>query len=211
VCHVREKCCTVKKEMKFVTLPLYYAGNLTGFPSTSVRFPRNVGVSVVFEDIVIVFRVPSAIVLVVVPIVARRLRSVLEDWAVVSAMTRSWLMAVLAGVGGAIKIPVSCPGTFEAESATSKFSQREARGFSFLLGNRSGIRSRGGRGRVGSGRCSRNGTVGGQESDGLWVGVGRFLVLRDDGACIFSDGFHCLLESTGFLDREYVDEDGVRG
>jgi len=73
VCHVREKCCTVKKEMKFVTLPLYYAGNLTRFPSTSVRFPRNVGVSVVSKDVVIVFRVPSAIVLVVVPIVARRL------------------------------------------------------------------------------------------------------------------------------------------
>ena len=145
-----------KKEMKFVTLPPYYAGNLTGFPSTSVRFARNVGISVVSEDIVVVFRVPSAIVLVVVPIVARRLRSVLEDWAVVSAMTRSWLTAVLAGVGGTVNVPVSSPGTFEAESATSKFSRREARGFSFLLGSRSGIRSRGGRGRVGSGRHSRN-------------------------------------------------------
>ena len=118
-----------KKEMKFVTLPPYYAGNLTGFPSTSVRFARNVGISVV------VFRVPSAIVLVVVPIVARRLRSVLEDWAVVSAMTRSWLTAVLAGVGGAISVPVSGPSTFEAESATSKFGRREARSFPFLLGS----------------------------------------------------------------------------
>ena len=71
MCHVHKKCCTVKKEMKFVTLPPYYAGNLTGFPSTSVRFPRNVGVSVVSEDVVVIFRVPSAIVLVVVPIVAR--------------------------------------------------------------------------------------------------------------------------------------------
>jgi len=51
--------------------------------------------------------------------------------------------------------------------------------------------------------------VGGRESDSLWAGEGRFLVLRDDGACIFSDGFHCLSESTGFLDGEYVDEDGV--
>ena len=124
-----------KKEMKFVTLPLYYAGNLTGFPSTSVRFTRNVGISVVSEDIVVVFRVPSAIVLVVVPIIARRLQSVLEDWAVVSTMTRSWLTAVLAGVGGAINVPVSSPGTFEAESATSKFGRREARGFPFLLGS----------------------------------------------------------------------------
>jgi len=107
--------------MKFVTLPPYYAGNLTGFPSTSVRFPRNVGVSVISEDIVVIFHVPSAIVLVVVPIVARCLRSVLEDWAVVSTMTRSWLTAVLAGVGGTINVPVSGPGTFEAESATSKF------------------------------------------------------------------------------------------
>jgi len=161
VCHVRKKCCTVKKEMKFITLPPYYARNLTGFPLTSVRFPRNVGISVVSKDVVVVFRVPSAIVLVVVPIVACCLRSVLEDWAVVSAMTRSWLMAVLAGVGGTINIPMSSPGTFEAESATSKFGRREARGFSFLLGNRSGIRSRGGRGRVGSSRRSRNGTVDG--------------------------------------------------
>ena len=161
VCHVREKCCTVKKEMKFITLPPYYAGNLTGFPSTSVRFPCNVGVPVVSKDVVIVFHIPSAIVLVVIPIVARHLQSVLEDWAVISAMTRSWLMAVLADVGGTVNIPVSSPGTFEAESATSKFGRRETRGFSFLLGNRSGIRLRGGRGRVGSGRRSRNGTVGG--------------------------------------------------
>jgi len=209
VCHVHKKCCTIEKEMKFVTLPPYYAGNLTGFPSTSVRFPRNVGVSVVPEDIVVVFRVPSAIVLVVVPIVARRLRSVLEDWAVVSAMARSWLTAVLAGVGGTVNVSMSSLGAFEAESATSKFGRRKARGFSFLLGNRSGIRSRGGRGRAWSGRRSRNGTVGGRESDILWAGAGRFLVLRDDGACIFSDGFHCLSESTGFLDGEYVDEDGV--
>ena len=135
VCHVHEKCCTVKKEMKFVTLPPYYAGDLTGFPSTSVRFPRNVGISVISKDVVVVFRIPSAIVLVVVPIVARRLRSVLEDWAVVSAMTRSWLTAVLAGVGGTINVPVSSLGTFEAESATSKFGRREARGFPFLLGS----------------------------------------------------------------------------
>jgi len=209
VYHVREKCCTVKKEKKFVTLPPYYAGNLTGFPSTSVRFSRNVGVSVISKDVIVVFRIPSAIVLVVVPIVARRLRRVLEDWAVVSAMTRSWLTAVLAGVGSTVNVPVSSPGTFEAESATSKFSRRETRGFSFLLGNRSGIRSRGGRGRVGSGQRSRNGTVGGRESNSLWAGAGRFLVLRDDSACVFSDGFHCLSESTGFLDGEYVDEDGV--
>ena len=132
-----------KKEMKFVTLPPYYAGNLTRFPSTSVRFPRNVGVSIISEDIVVVFRVPSAMVLVVVPIVARHLRSVLEDWAVVSAMTRSWLTAVLAGVGSTFSVPMSRPGTFEAESTTSNFGQREARGFSFLLRSRSGIRSRG--------------------------------------------------------------------
>jgi len=135
VCHVREKCCTAKKEMKFVTLPPYYARNLTGFPSTSVRFPRNVGVSIISKDVVVVFCIPSAIVLVVVPIVACHLRSVLEDWAVVSVMTRSWLTAVLAGVGGTVNIPVSSPGTFEAESATSKFGRRETRGFSFLLGN----------------------------------------------------------------------------
>ena len=53
--------------------------------------------------------------------------------------------------------------------------------------------------------------MGGRKSDSLRVGAGRFLVLRDDGVCIFSDGFHCLSESAGFLDREYVDEDGVRG
>ena len=87
------------------------------------------------------------------------------------------MTAVLAGVGGTINIPVSSPGTFEAESATSKFGQREVRGLSFLLGSRSGIRLRGGRGRVESGRRSRNGTVGGRESDsrrkyGIWMGDG---------------------------------------
>jgi len=121
VCHVRKKYYTVKKEMKFVTLPPCYAGNLTGFPSTSVRFPRNIGISVVSMEVVVVFDVPAAVVLVVVPIVARRLRSVLEDWAVVRAMSRSWLMAVLAGVGGAVGIPVSTFGALETESATGEF------------------------------------------------------------------------------------------
>ena len=51
--------------------------------------------------------------------------------------------------------------------------------------------------------------MGGRESDHLRVDAGRFLVLRDDGTCVFLDGFHCLSESTGFLDGEYVDEDGV--
>jgi len=104
VCHVHEKCCTVKKEMKFVTLPLCYAGNFTGFPSTSVRFPRNVGISVISKEVVIVFRIPSAVVLMVVPIIACHLRSVLEDWAVVCAMSRSWLTAVFADVARAIHL-----------------------------------------------------------------------------------------------------------
>ena len=106
----------MKKEMKFVTLPPYYAGNLTGFPSTSVRFACNVGMSVISEEVVVVVHVPSAIVFVVVPIVARRLRSVLEDWAVISAMSRSWLMAVLAGVEGTVSVPMSGVCTFEAAS-----------------------------------------------------------------------------------------------
>jgi len=71
VCHVHEKCCTMKKEMKFVTLPPYYAGNLTRFPLTSVRFPCNVGMSIVSKEVVVVVHVPSAIVFVVVPIIAR--------------------------------------------------------------------------------------------------------------------------------------------
>jgi len=57
---------------------------------------------------------------------------------------------------------------------------------------------------VGSGRHSRNGTVGGQESDGFLVDTERFLVLGYDGAGIFSDGFHCLSETSGFLDGEDV-------
>ena len=121
VCHVHKKCCTVKKEMKFITLPPYYARNFTRFPSTSVGFPHNVGISVISKDIIVIFCVPSAVVLVVVPIVACRLRSILEDWAVVHVMSRSWLMAVLAGVAGTISIPVSSFGAFEAESKTSKF------------------------------------------------------------------------------------------
>ena len=157
MCHVHEKCCAEKKEMKFITLPPYYAGNFTRFPSTSVRFLRDVGVSVVSKDVVVIFCIPSAVVLVVIPIVARHLRSVLEDWAFVSAMSRSWLTAVLAGVEGKIGVPVSRLFTFEAEVSTSKFGQREMSVFPFLLlgsrsGMRSGMRSRGGQGRIGSGR-----------------------------------------------------------
>jgi len=53
---------------------------------------------------------------------------------------------------------------------------------------------------MGSGQHRRNGTVGRGELDGFQIGVGRFLVLRNDSACVFSDGFHCLSESAGFLD-----------
>jgi len=63
---------------------------------------------------------------------------------------------------------------------------------------------------MGSGRCSRNGTVGGRESDSFLVGVGRFLVLRD-GASIFADGFHGLSESSGFFDGEDVNGDWIGG
>jgi len=214
VCHVHEKCCAEKKEMKFITLPPYYAGNFTRFPSTSVRFLRDVGVSVVSKDVVVIFCIPSAVVLVVIPIVARHLRSVLEDWAFVSAMSRSWLTAVLAGVEGKIGVPVSRLFTFEAEVSTSKFGQREMSVFPFLLlgsrsGMRSGMRSRGGQGRIGSGRCSRNGTVGGRESDGLLVDAGRFLLLRDDGMSVFADGFHCLLEGSGLFDSEDINSDWI--
>ena len=121
MCHVHEKCCTVEKEMKFLTLPPYYAGNLTRFPSTSVRFPSNVGISIVSKDVIIVFHIPSTVVLVVVPIVAHRLQSVLEDVAVVRAMSRSWLMAVLAGVAGTICVPVTVVGALEAKSEVGKF------------------------------------------------------------------------------------------
>ena len=122
MCHVHEKCCIVKKEMKFITLPPYYAGNFTGFPSTSVRFPCNVGVSVVSKDVVVVFHIPSAIVLVAIPIIACHLRSVLEDWIVIHAMSKSWLMTVLTGVASTISVSVSSFSAFEAKSTTSKFS-----------------------------------------------------------------------------------------
>lgn len=200
-----------KKEMKFVTLPPYYAGNLTGFPSTSVRFPRNVGVSVISEDIVVVFRVPSAIVLVVVPIVARRLRSVLEDVAVVRTMSRSWLMAVFTDVAGTVGVPVTGVGAFETESETSKFGRRETSRLSLLINCWFGNRSRGGRGKAGSGRRRRKSAVGGGEADVLLVDAGRFLVFGDDCAGVFSDGVHGLSESAGFLDGEDVDGDGIGG
>jgi len=209
VCHVHEKCCTVKKGMKFVTLPPCYAGNFTGFPSTSVRFPRNVGISVISKEVVVVFCVPSSMVLVVVPIVARRLRSVLEDVAVVRAMSRSWLMAVLAGVAGTVGVPVTGISTFEAESEASKFGRRKTSGLSLLRSCWFGNRSRGGRGRMGSRRRRRNGAVGGGETDVFLVDAGRFLVLRDDCAGVFSDGFHGLSETSGFLDGEDVNKDWV--
>jgi len=144
VCHVHKKCCTVEKEMKFITLPPYYAGNLTSFPSTSVRFPRNVGVSIVSKDVVVIFRIPSAVVLVVIPIIAHCLRSVLEDVAVVRTMSRSWLMAVLAGVTGIICIPMTGVGAFEAKSKAGKFGRRKMSGLSFLMSCWFGNRSRGG-------------------------------------------------------------------
>ena len=61
---------------------------------------------------------------------------------------------------------------------------------------------------MGSGRHRRNGTVGGGETNGF-VDVGRFLVVRNDRAGVFSDRFHGFLESSGFLDSEDIDKDWV--
>jgi len=64
---------------------------------------------------------------------------------------------------------------------------------------------------MGSGRRRRNGTLGGGETDIFLADAGRLLVVRDDSAGVFSDRFHGLSETLGFLDGEYVNDDGIGG
>jgi len=66
-------------------------------------------------------------------------------------------MAVLAGVVGTVGVPMTGIGTFEAKSKASKFGRRETSGLSLLRSCWFGNRSRGGQGRMGSGRRRRNG------------------------------------------------------
>ena len=49
----------------------------------------------------------------------------------------------------------------------------------------------------------------GRKSDSLLVDVGRFLVLRDDGVSVLTDGIHCLSEAAGLFDGENVDGDWI--
>jgi len=53
-------------------------------------------------------------------------------------------MAVLAGVSGAVGVPMIGVGTFEAKSKVSKFGRRKISSLSFLVSCWFGNRSRGG-------------------------------------------------------------------